>query len=116
MTLISPQPLQKAVRKARAALVSGDAITDLSELFHALGDPTRLKIVLALSAGELCVADLAEAIGMSESAVSHQLRLLRTLRLIRAQKSGKQVYYQLDDDHVGDLLSIGKHHIAELSR
>jgi DNA-binding transcriptional ArsR family regulator len=116
MTLISPQPLQKAVRKARAALVSGDAITDLSELFHALGDPTRLKIVLALSAGELCVADLAEAIGMSESAVSHQLRLLRTLRLIRAQKAGKQVYYALDDDHVGDLLSIGKHHIAELSR
>ena len=116
MTLLSPQPAQKAIRKARAALVASDAITDLSELFHALGDPTRLKIVLALSPGELCVADLSEAIGMSESAVSHQLRLLKTLRLVRARKAGKQVYYALDDDHVGDLLSIGKQHIGELSR
>lgn len=116
MTLISPHPPQKAVRKARAALFASDAVTDLSELFHALGDPTRVKIVLALSAGELCVADLSEAIGMSESAVSHQLRLLKTLRLVRARKAGKQVYYALDDDHVGDLLSIGKQHIGELSR
>jgi ArsR family transcriptional regulator len=106
----------KTIRIARQALGHGDTVTDLSELFRALGDPTRLKIVLALSVRELCVADLAETIGMSESAVSHQLRLLKTLRLIRPRKAGKQVYYVLEDEHVKDVLRIGGSHIGERRR
>ena len=109
-------PRLKNRHKQRPELLTDEFVTDLSELFRALGDPTRLKIVLALSRGELCVADLAEAIDMSESAVSHQLRHLKTLRLIRSRKAGKQVYYCLDDEHVEDLLRVGRDHIGEFSR
>ena len=116
MKTLPPQHLGRPVRKARAALIRGEAISRLSELFDALGDPTRLKMILALSAGELCVADLAQAIDMSESAVSHQLRFLKSLRLIRFRRSGKQVFYALDDDHVGALVAIGMDHIGELGR
>ena len=116
MTTPSSQPTQKFIRIARSALGSDEMVVNLSELFHALGDPTRLKIALALSERELCVADLASVIGMSESAVSHQLRLLKTLRLVRPRKSGKQVYYVLDDAHVDDLLRIGRLHALERKR
>ena len=116
MTTLAAPPLKKTVRRARTALGSDETILGLSELFHALGDPTRLKIVLALSLGELCVADLARAISMSDSAVSHQLRLLKTLRLIRSRKAGKQVYYALDDEHVEDVLRIGRVHVGEFHR
>jgi len=116
MTTPTEQLTQKSIRIARSALGSDDMVADLSELFHALGDPTRLKIALALSVRELCVADLASAIGMSESAVSHQLRLLKTLRLVRPRKSGKQVYYVLDDTHVDDLLRTGRLHALERGR
>jgi len=109
-------PVQTSIRIARTALGSNDMVTGLSELFRALGDPTRLKIVLALSVRELCVAELSRAIGMSESAVSHQLRLLKALRLIRPRKSGKQVYYVLDDEHVDDVLRIGRLHALERLR
>ena len=116
MITATTTPRLKGRHRQRPELLADEFITDLSELFRALGDPTRLKIVLALSRGELCVADLAGAIDTSESAVSHQLRHLKTLRLIRSRKAGKQVYYCLDDEHVEDLLRVGRDHIGEFSR
>jgi ArsR family transcriptional regulator, lead/cadmium/zinc/bismuth-responsive transcriptional repressor len=89
-----------AVRAAREALPSGPAMRELTSLFAALGDPTRLRILAALATQELCVCDLAATIGQSESAVSHQLRHLRSLRLVRSRREGRRVFYALDDDHV----------------
>jgi DNA-binding transcriptional ArsR family regulator len=89
-----------AVRAARRALPGGATMRELSNLFAALGDPTRLRIMAALAAQELCVCDLAATIGQSESAVSHQLRLLRSLRVVRSRREGRRVFYALDDDHV----------------
>src|SRR6478735_210961 len=88
------------VRKIRAALVAADAVQGLADTFNALGDPTRVRILDALSHGELCVCDLAAVLALSQSAVSHQLRLLRGLRLVRARREGRMVFYALDDRHV----------------
>jgi ArsR family transcriptional regulator len=98
------------VRRARAALPDLDAAADLAALFGALGDPTRVRLLTALTAGPLCVCNLAAVLGMTQSAVSHQLRLLRALGLVRARREGKLVWYALDDDHVRDLLAIGREH------
>lgn len=108
-----PHNHQVAIRQARAALASHDTIDRLSETFKVLSDPTRLKIVLALSKQELCVYDIAEMLGITESAVSHQLRLLRTLRLVRQRKEGKMVFYCLDDEHIEDLIRVARRHISE---
>jgi DNA-binding transcriptional ArsR family regulator len=88
----------------------GDALL-LSEVFKVLGDPTRIKIIYSLSKKELCVCDIAAAIGMTQSAVSHQLRLLRGLRLVKFRKEGKMVVYSLDDEHILRLFSQGMEHI-----
>ena len=101
------------VAELRAALIGADDVADLTETFRALGDPTRVRILDALSHGELCVCDLAALVGMSESAVSHQLRLLRNLRLVRPRRDGRMVFYALDDRHVVDLLGEGLKHVAE---
>ena len=101
------------VRRLRAALVPADTVTALAETFRALGDPTRVRILDALSHGELCVCDLAAVLSLSQSAVSHQLRLLRGLRLVRARRVGRMVFYALDDRHVVDLLGEGLKHVAE---
>jgi len=90
----------ESVRAAREALPNGTTTRDLTNLFAALGDPTRLRIMAALATQELCVCDLAATIGQTESAVSHQLRLLRSLRLVRSRREGRRVFYALDDDHV----------------
>ena len=74
--------------------------TDLSDIFKALGDPTRVKIIYALIQNELCVHDLSVVLNMAQSAISHQLRYLRNLRMVKRRKSGKTVFYSLDDDHV----------------
>jgi DNA-binding transcriptional ArsR family regulator len=100
------------VRQARAAVPSADAASDLAALFGALGDPTRVRLLAALAAGPLCVCDLAAVLGMTQSAVSHQLRLLRALGLVRARREGKLVWYTLDDDHVRVLLAVGAEHIG----
>ena len=89
------------MRRLRAALVPADTVTTLAETFRALGDPTRVRILDVLSHGELCVCDLAAVLSLSQSAVSHQLRLLRGLRLVRARREGRMVFYALDDRHVG---------------
>lgn len=83
----------------------------LAELFRALGDPSRLRIIAVLLDGEQNVGALAVQIDLSESAVSHQLRTLRQLRLVRARKQGREVYYALDDDHVADLFRRGLDHV-----
>ena len=101
------------VRKIRAALVTPDAVQGLADTFSALGDPTRVRILDVLSHGERGVCDLAAVLSLSQSAVSHQLRLLRGLRLVRARREGRMVFYALDDRHVVDLLGEGLKHVAE---
>jgi DNA-binding transcriptional ArsR family regulator len=83
----------------------------LAELYKNFSDPTRLKILCELSLGELHVQEIADRLGMSQSAISHQLRILRNVRLVRFEKEGKNVRYALDDDHVGDILRIGAEHV-----
>jgi ArsR family transcriptional regulator, lead/cadmium/zinc/bismuth-responsive transcriptional repressor len=83
----------------------------LAELFRALSDSSRVKIVSALVAGEMSVRALAEAVGISESAVSHHLRGLRQMRLVRGRKAGRQVFYRLDDDHIEALFKLGLDHV-----
>ncbi len=101
------------VVQARALLVDDQAAEALANTFKALADPTRVRIVSALNQMELCVGDLAEALGMSMSAVSHQLRLLRDLRLVKKRRDGKHIYYQLDDEHISTIFSCGLDHISE---
>lgn len=84
----------------------------MADLFAALADPNRLRIVAALSSGEKNVSELAEAIGSSESAISHQMRILRQLRLVRTRKEGRFVFYELDDDHVLQLFKQGMEHVT----
>lgn len=97
----------------RSSAPTDEAVESLSEIFKALGDPTRLRLLTALGKGELCVCDLASLTGTSESATSHQLRLLRTLRLVRARREGRMVFYRLDDQHVVDLVAQGLQHVGE---
>ena len=104
---------QAAIRLARKGLADEQTIVEMAETFKVLGDQTRLKIVLGLSKHELCVLDIASVVGMSESAVSHQLRLLKSLRLVKQRKDGKMVFYSLDDEHIEDLLRVASRHSEE---
>ena len=88
-----------------------EVLYDLAELFKVFGDPTRLKLLAALLGQEMCVCDLSDLLGISQSAVSHQLRLLRTSRLVNNRREGKSVFYSLDDDHVATILAQGMEHI-----
>jgi len=92
-----------------------DSVTlqSLTDIFKALSEPSRLKIVTALATCELCVCDLAAVSGSSESAVSHQLRILRNLKIVRYRREGKIVFYRLDDDHVKLLISQSIQHVQE---
>lgn len=99
------------VEKVKENALSPEEVSGLSETFKALGDQTRIKILHALSQHELCVCDIAEVVDISQSLVSHQLRVLRNLRLVRFRKEGKNVYYSLDDDHIINLFSQGLAHI-----
>ncbi|MEW5908892.1 MAG: metalloregulator ArsR/SmtB family transcription factor [Thermodesulfobacteriota bacterium] len=85
----------------------------MTSIYKALGDPTRLKIAVALTEGEMCVCDLSVFLEISESAVSHQLRRLKDLSLIKNRREGQVLYYSLDDQHVIDFLNIGLEHIRE---
>ena len=89
------------------------SVTVIAETFRVLGDPTRIRILDALAVGELCVCDIAAVVGMSESAVSHQLRLLRSMRLVRTRRAGRQVFYTLDDQHILQLLRLAATHADE---
>lgn len=101
------------VEQARKSSLHERELDRLALTYRVMGDPTRLKIILALSVSEMCVCDLAAYIGLSESAVSHQLRRLKDLFLIKNRREGQVLYYSLDDEHVSDLLAIGLKHIRE---
>ena len=96
-----------------ARMPEAEVIGALADIFKVLGDPTRLRIVSALGVDELCVCDLANLLGASISAVSHQLRVLRNLKLVKHRKEGKMVYYSLDDECITTLLKEGLRHIGE---
>ena len=105
-------PVDEArVRQIQGQLVGGSKATQLAQTFKALSDPTRVRIVSALLGNELCVHELAASLEMSQSAISHQLRTLRELRLVRFRKEGRHVYYALDDEHIHDLFQRGLEHI-----
>jgi ArsR family transcriptional regulator len=101
------------VADVRAAMPEPVTVEHLAETFKALGDPTRVRMLSALSRAELCVCDLATLLGATESAISHQLRLLRSLRVVRARRDGRMVFYRLDDDHIVRLLAQGRAHVEE---
>jgi len=105
--------LARAAVAVRPKLLRDDHAAALAETFKALGDVTRVRILDALSRTELCVGDLAALLGSSESAVSHQLRLLRSMRLVRARRDGRLVYYSLDDNHIVGLFAQGLEHVQE---
>ncbi len=101
------------VEKARQEIISERELDRLSLTYKVLGDPNRLKIVMALRNVEMCVCDLAAFTGSSESAVSHQLRRLKDLALVKSRRDGQIVYYALDDEHVSGLLEVGMEHVRE---
>jgi DNA-binding transcriptional ArsR family regulator len=110
---------EEAVLQARHCLetrLPQERLQSVTEMFAAFGDPTRLKLLMALSGGELCVWDLSVLLGVSASAVSHQLHGLRALRLVKGRRDGKMTFYSLDDEHVLALLEVGLEHAREPQR
>jgi ArsR family transcriptional regulator, lead/cadmium/zinc/bismuth-responsive transcriptional repressor len=103
----------RGTQARRQHLMAARTVAALAETFRALGDPTRVRILDALAAGELCVCDIATLAGISESAVSHQLRLLRGMRLVRPRRAGRQVFYSVDDHHIIELLKQALTHVEE---
>lgn len=102
-----------AVKNAQGGLPGPDELLEMGDFFKVLGDPTRLKILHALLGGELCVCDLGVVLGMSVSAISHQLSVLKQARLVSFRREGKVVYYGISDDHVESLLASMRVHLAE---
>jgi ArsR family transcriptional regulator len=100
---------------AREHLLDDQSAAALAETFKVLGDPTRVRILDALAREETPVCDLAEMLGLSQSAVSHQLRLLRSMRLVRSRRDGRHIYYVVDDDHIAKLFKQGLEHVREPS-
>lgn len=108
------QPLdEQTLQKLQDDLPGDEILYDLAELFRVFGDTTRIKILYALFESELCVNDIAQVVGLSQSAVSHQLRLLKTSKLVKFRREGKAIYYSLDDDHVRTMIALGMEHVEE---
>ena len=105
---------RKRVASVRKKIKPEHKIQLLSDTFKVLGDPTRAKIVFALSQEELCVCDIASLLGTTKSTVSHQLRVLRNMRLVTYRKDGKMVYYSLDDEHIKNLFDEGLRHVEDM--
>ena len=101
------------VNKVKILMPEEDSLLDLAQLFKLFGDPTRIKILWALSESEMCVCDLAFLLNMTQSAISHQLRLLKQSRLVKNRKEGKVVFYSLDDEHVKRIFDQGLIHVKE---
>ncbi len=104
--------LDRVVR-ARAEAIDDDDLVRLTRIYKIMGDPTRLKIIIALRGGEMCVCDIAAFLGLSESAVSHQLRRMRELAVVKPRREGQVLYYRIDDDHVESLVAVGLDHVRE---
>ncbi|AGF56632.1 MULTISPECIES: ArsR/SmtB family transcription factor [Clostridium] len=101
------------VSKVRGSIPEEETLYDLADLFKVLGDSTRIKILCTLFEAEMCVCDIAAVLGMTQSAISHQLRVLKQARLVKYKRSGKVVYYSLDDEHVKHIFDQGLIHISE---
>lgn len=108
------QNLAKLGHEARSRRGSRQMFVLLAETFQALGDTSRIQIVWSLSHGELCVGEIAELLGMSQPAVSHHLRTLRNLKLVKVRRDGRTAYYSLDDEHIERLLREGIEHVEDL--
>ena len=104
---------RELLEKAGQMMPNDENLFTLAELYKVFGDSTRIRIMCALMPGEMCVCDISECLGMTQSAISHQLRLLKTHRLVKSRRAGKSVFYSLDDDHVAAILSQGLTHIQE---
>lgn len=102
-----------ALENKRIVLPEEDVVYNLAELYKVFGDPTRAKILICLQNADLYVGEIADILGMSNSAVSHQLRVLRSAKLVKGRKEGKEVTYSLDDDHVTKILECGLTHVNE---
>lgn len=101
------------IEKVKKQMEPDEILYDVAELFKVFGDTTRIKIIYALLKEKMCVCDIAHLINMTHSSVSHQLRILKQARLVKQEKAGKVVYYTLDDEHIGEIMSIGLNHIKE---
>jgi ArsR family transcriptional regulator len=101
------------VNLVKSRMPKEESLYDLAELFKVFGDTTRIKILWALDASEMCVCDIAVLLNMTQSAISHQLRVLKQAKLVRSRKDGKIVYYSLDDEHVRQIFDQGLVHISE---
>lgn len=95
------------------SFINDDTLYALAELFKVFGDATRIRILYALSAKELCVQDIADALSMTQSAISHQLRILKQMSLVKFRRDGKTIYYSLADDHVATIMKQGLEHVCE---
>lgn len=101
------------VERVRQELPGEDTLYDLTELFRILGDSTRVRILYVLFESEMCVCDIAQLLGMTQSAISHQLRALKNVRLVKSRRDGKTVFYSLADDHVKTIINQGLEHVKE---
>lgn len=101
------------IRQVRTVLPDEELLYDLAELYKVFGDSTRIKILYVLFEEELCVCDIAQLLGMTQSAISHQLRVLKNAKLVKNRRDGKTVFYSLDDEHVRAMLGQGMNHITE---
>jgi DNA-binding transcriptional ArsR family regulator len=104
---------EEVVAAVRKTMPDDEVLLDLADLFKVFGDSTRVKILYALLRAEMCVCDIAALVGMSKSAISHQLRTLRQTRLVKYRREGKVVYYSLEDEHVGTIFDQGLVHVSE---
>jgi ArsR family transcriptional regulator len=104
---------EDVVATVRKEMPDDEALADLADLFKVFGDSTRVRILCALLRAEMCVCDIAALLGMSKSAISHQLRTLRQTRLVKYRREGKVVYYSLEDEHVGTIFDQGLVHVLE---
>ena len=101
------------VEKVQKEMPSEDTLYDLTELFRIFGDSTRIRILYVLFEAEMCVCDIAALLGMTQSAISHQLRVLRSSKLVKFRRDGKTLYYSLADEHVCRIISQGMEHVEE---
>lgn len=104
---------EESINKVKESIPSDETLYDLAELFKVFGDSTRIKILYALFTAELCVYDISQLLSVSQTAVSHQLRVLKTNKLVKSRKEGKNVFYSLADDHVYSIINQGIEHIEE---
>ena len=102
------------VEKIKKTMPTDEFLFDMAELFKVFGDSTRMKIIYALMEEELCVCDIANIVKTTQSAISHQLRILKQAKLVKFRKEGKVVYYSLDDEHISQIVKKGREHIEEL--